>query len=278
MLRDEWMEREAALRQQRRQERLEAEAVQGEGDAAPVPPEPVMLEPSREWDYGAGPPPSGLVRHGEIEPYLKRHREMLEDLDPDVANGVRTNAELAERECAFRRQIEEAVGRLRYGVHLGLSGHDKDVLDAEPLMEALGAIFGGRQGPSALAGLEAVLDDYLAWSLATFPASSPASVVKHLGKELRELEAEPAAAEGIADVVFLAVHLSRRAGVELRTRTWGEPDADGVVEHVRPAADVPPTPEVLDLMAALKASLAQHEPAQDRREPQEPDKQRGSGR
>lgn len=44
----------------------------------------------------------------------------------------------------LRRQVEEAVERQRYGVHLGTAGHDKDVLDAEPFLAELGQIFGGR--------------------------------------------------------------------------------------------------------------------------------------
>lgn len=97
---------------------------------------------------------------------------------------------------------------------------------------------------SALDGLEDVLLQYLPWSLATFPRSTPQSVTAHLEKEVtQELRPRPTAPEEIADVVMLAVHLASRAGVDLvqalrdklaviKARTWQEPNEHGFQEHV----------------------------------------------
>lgn len=82
------------------------------------------------------------------------------------------------------------------------------------------------------------------WADVTFPASTDHSKLAHLRKELAELEERPDSAEEMAGVVMLVCHLARAHGVDLaaaieqklaicRARTWGAPDADGVVEHVR---------------------------------------------
>ena len=89
-----------------------------------------------------------------------------------------------------------------------------------------------------------VFSEVGAWGAETFPASTDASKLKHLMKEVAELAANPSSAEEMADVVMLVSHLAYAHGIDLtaairykleicRQRTWGEPDADGVVEHVR---------------------------------------------
>jgi NTP pyrophosphatase (non-canonical NTP hydrolase) len=91
------------------------------------------------------------------------------------------------------------------------------------------------------------------WGAETFPASTDHSKLTHLFLEVGELKARPASGEEMADVVMLVSHLAYAHGVDLmaeirkkleicRARTWGEPDADGVVEHVRLAA-APAQPE-----------------------------------
>jgi NTP pyrophosphatase (non-canonical NTP hydrolase) len=82
------------------------------------------------------------------------------------------------------------------------------------------------------------------WQRATFPPSTAASKLAHLRKELVELEAAPTDAGEIADCIMLLVGVASLAGVDVqqaledklavnKQRRWGEPDADGVVEHVR---------------------------------------------
>ncbi|MFA7296308.1 MAG: dATP/dGTP pyrophosphohydrolase domain-containing protein [Dehalococcoidia bacterium] len=94
---------------------------------------------------------------------------------------------------------------------------------------------------------EGLLREIAAWSMATFPAGTPASHLAHLKREIAELEANPNDPEEWADVAILAVGAVARIGgslyVEMAAkhqknlaREWGQPDADGVVEHIRAAA------------------------------------------
>ena len=69
----------------------------------------------------------------------------------------------------------------------------------------------------------------------------------HLGKEIREIEEQPFDREEWADALLLLLDASRRAGFNAaglllaaeyklsvnKNRIWGEPNADGSVEHVR---------------------------------------------
>lgn len=93
-------------------------------------------------------------------------------------------------------------------------------------------------------GLEAVLAEFLPWALETFPLSTPASCIEHLRREVEELLADPTDHLEIADCIFLLADACQRAGIDLvaalieklaivRARKRGEPDAQGVVEHVR---------------------------------------------
>lgn len=70
------------------------------------------------------------------------------------------------------------------------------------------------------------------------------SIVAHLAKEVRELAENPRDMEELADCVILLCHLAHQNGGNLQAaiarkfeinkrRKWGQPDVDGVVEHVR---------------------------------------------
>lgn len=99
------------------------------------------------------------------------------------------------------------------------------------------------------------------WGEETFPHSTPQSCAAHLEREVRELQYELAnlggrgdwqkarerAQEELADCYLLLLHLAHKLGLDLelaasvkhvinKGREWGEPDAEGVVEHVRPEA------------------------------------------
>lgn len=91
-----------------------------------------------------------------------------------------------------------------------------------------------------LDGLQAEIG---AWGDKTFPKSTFRSVLAHLKKEIGELLTEENAVEA-ADCAMLLIHYSHKQGFSLRDeirkkfeinkgRTWGTPDKDGVVEHVR---------------------------------------------
>lgn len=124
---------------------------------------------------------------------------------------------------------------------LRLAVHARELVNRIAALETENAAL--REGLKA-GEFDAVLSDYLAWSLRQFPGSTPASVAAHIRKEAAELAAEPTSAEELADIVALAFHSAARQGFDLtgtlaaklpvlKARTWGEPDADGVVEHVK---------------------------------------------
>lgn len=90
------------------------------------------------------------------------------------------------------------------------------------------------------------------WATTTFPRATPTSIVAHLKRECDELaraiaqdERSPAAvAEEAADCLLLLLHLADTLDFSLldatedkqhtnEDRTWGTPDREGVVEHVR---------------------------------------------
>lgn len=82
-----------------------------------------------------------------------------------------------------------------------------------------------------------------AWAEATFGEGTTTTLLAHLIKEVRELwdTQEP---EEAADVFILLLHFAHKRGFSLfdeaqrkfavnKGRVWGEPDEDGVIEHVR---------------------------------------------
>jgi hypothetical protein len=82
------------------------------------------------------------------------------------------------------------------------------------------------------------------WQDATFPQATPQSCANHLLSEARELAANPTDPAEMADVFLLLVGVANKAGVDLaeavrakfdvcKGRKWGEPNAEGFVEHVR---------------------------------------------
>ncbi len=95
--------------------------------------------------------------------------------------------------------------------------------------------------------LDTILADVSAWQRVQFPHATPASIAKHLLEEARELQQDPTDCMEIADVLFLLNALADALGVNLadvvaaklainQARTWGQPDADGVVKHVEVSA------------------------------------------
>lgn len=139
---------------------------------------------------------------------------------------------------------------MRFGLAIDKCGHEgNNMASAEEIYQAAAHAYNReREGES----LHAVISDFLPWALATFPKSTPQSCFAHLQKEVAEL-AENVTNEGeIADCVFLLLDLCQRAGIDVvaalrrkleiaKSRKWGEPDEQGVVEHIRdePAAPLP---------------------------------------
>lgn len=85
------------------------------------------------------------------------------------------------------------------------------------------------------------------WGERTFPKATFMSIIKHMRREVVELEnsaTKDNAGEECADIFCMLLHIAHRYHFDLYAetqkkmdinykRTWGEPDADGVVEHVR---------------------------------------------
>ena len=92
--------------------------------------------------------------------------------------------------------------------------------------------------------LDEAIDDVTAWRRRRFPRSTVSSTMKHLKREIAELENDPGNPEEIADVLMLLIGLADLQHIDLagalaaklvvnKARPWGEPDAEGVVEHLR---------------------------------------------
>lgn len=101
-------------------------------------------------------------------------------------------------------------------------------------------------------GLDWFQADTGRWANTTFPQSTPGSIVAHLRREVEELGAAAMLGpfederEEAADCFLLLLHFAHKRGFSLldaavekstenQLRTWGQADAEGVVEHVRGA-------------------------------------------
>jgi hypothetical protein len=125
----------------------------------------------------------------------------------------------------------------RYNVLLG-----KD--EQQGCEEAIrAALLSGEREPATL---DAIAAEVREWQDATFTEATPASCAAHLRSEVTELLADPTDAEEIADCAMLVIGVANKAGVDLasaiaaklavnRARKWGKRNAEGFVEHERPA-------------------------------------------
>jgi hypothetical protein len=81
------------------------------------------------------------------------------------------------------------------------------------------------------------------WAVTVFTKATPQSICEHLRREVIELTEHPDDVEEAADCMLLLLHLAYRQGWNLeqaiinkheknQQRSWGLPDAQGVVEHI----------------------------------------------
>lgn len=81
------------------------------------------------------------------------------------------------------------------------------------------------------------------WADKQFPQSTNNSIFKHLAKEVKELS-KSSSSEEAADCLMILLHFAHRNGFDIyaeslrkleinKTRKWGKPDKDGVVEHIK---------------------------------------------
>ena len=80
------------------------------------------------------------------------------------------------------------------------------------------------------------------WAENKFPSSNNRSITNHLKREVKELKDSNEPSEA-ADCLLLLLHHAHKNGYDLleeakkkfeivKLRRWGEPDAEGVVEHI----------------------------------------------
>jgi hypothetical protein len=96
--------------------------------------------------------------------------------------------------------------------------------------------------------LEDFFDDLAEWQWQTFGEGyNPLPTLTHLKEEVEEAIAEPNNLEEYADIFILLLSAVDRAGYDLsdllkaveqkhavnKLRTWGKPDRNGVVKHVK---------------------------------------------
>jgi hypothetical protein len=82
------------------------------------------------------------------------------------------------------------------------------------------------------------------WAEKIFPQSTYRSICEHLRREVQELRSAPSPNEEAADCLLLLLHLAHKNKFDLiaetlkkheinKQRKWGEPDEQGVVEHIK---------------------------------------------
>lgn len=87
-----------------------------------------------------------------------------------------------------------------------------------------------------------VQKDLGTWGEKTFPNGTPTTLIKHLQREVKELADSHHSSE-VADCVILLIQVAHQYKYSLydelmdkfainKQRKWGEPDAEGVVEHI----------------------------------------------
>jgi hypothetical protein len=139
-----------------------------------------------------------------------------------------------------RRQAEEALAAFDAS-----KGYEADVY-AFDCIPPLRALLAAMPGQNETASLDTLAREVHEWAAHTFPGTDERSKSKHLLREAKELADAPTDPEEMADVFILLANLAGFVGVNLaeavaakhaknKARTWGKPDADGVVEHVREA-------------------------------------------
>lgn len=181
--------------------------------------------------------------------------ETLFGNNPDVPGGEYIRADLRaliECDCiALLPEWETSTGaRCEVVVALTIGHGFYDATTGKSMLAPSRVVCnGGYERPAGrVLLLDDVLDDVRVWQRETFPHATRASVAAHLLKEAKELNANPDDDEEVADVGLLLAGMMDNAGLaramvaklaKNRTREWGQPDADGVVEHIERALPTP---------------------------------------
>lgn len=189
-----------------------------------------------------------------VENPVEIGEEVLGNGNPDISGGEYLRADVRRIcECtaiALLPGWQASTGaraEVALCISIGLDFYDAGTMQRIAAPSRV-VICGGYEKPAGeVDTLDAVVEDILAWQLATFPHRTPHSITKHLSKEAVELHAAPNDNEEWADVFFLCVALIqdgtpnaprdliaalRAKLAKNKARTWGTPDTDGVVEHI----------------------------------------------
>lgn len=189
--------------------------------------------------------------HGRVECFTacdhSRHRvQRVAELEAALAGSV--PREVALKSCRFaadatERQVRDAALSVGHAVSRAYpTCYASTAIAALARAEAEHT----RHKPFRRESFAELCADILAWQAATFPHRTPSSITEHLRREATELAKEPGDAEEMADVGLLLIAAADASGVDLmsamrakleknKRRTWGAPDAQGVVSHVEPA-------------------------------------------
>lgn len=163
-------------------------------------------------------------------------------------------------ECCHEGDVQTCVARLTEDEALIVS-NAYDVETPAQLDERIGMLDSARHQESLATAESLPLDWWLEWARKQFPESTAETCLIHLRREVDEaLEAvrlgdEAAARTEAADVLALAYNAARHIcgdglGADMRAklrvvrnRPYGEPDAEGVREHIRESGepDGPPS-------------------------------------
>lgn len=126
-------------------------------------------------------------------------------------------------------------------VTLGFTFYDAVTMARIPAPVRIAICGGYERTPGAVDTLDGLRDEVTEWANKTFLGAKPSSKAEHLRREAVELCSDPTDVAEMADIFILLSHISDgldlvgaiRAKLERnKARTWGKPDARGVVEHV----------------------------------------------
>ena len=172
--------------------------------------------------------------------------------NPDTPGGTYLRADIAViTTCdamALLPEWEHSTGarcEVAVGITLGLEFFD--AITGRPITPpSRVTICGGyERGPGKIETLDELAAEILGWQHATFTHRTRHSIATHLKKEAAELADAPDDDSEAADCFMLALAAASegrdlisivRAKLERnKRRIWGQPDVDGVVEHVAEA-------------------------------------------
>lgn len=184
---------------------------------------PVDISATVVAQYGEEPAPGEFLRH-----------------DAKAIAGCDAIALLPEWEHSTGARCEVGLA-----LTIGLDFYDAGTCTRMAPPELVVIRGGYERPPGPVDTLDTLRAEINAWQRDTFIHRTPHSIATHLLREATELHQRPDALDEAADVFMLLVGLTdgrdlvgavREKLERNRRRSWGKPDADGVVEHIAEGA------------------------------------------